>query len=61
MLRLREKVKFYTPKFCSVFYPNFKSTNTGLFVKNTGSRGIVSNLEIKYLMNFFKKQFKIKK
>jgi len=61
MLRSRQKGKFNVPNFFSVFYPNFKSTNKGLFVKNTGSRSLVSNLEIKYLKNFFLKQLKIKK
>mgnify|MGYP001215376636 CR=1 FL=1 len=60
ILNFKKKVIFKVPNFCSVYYPSFQNNNLGSFVKNTGTKSIVSNLEVNYLKNFILKKLSIK-
>ena len=60
ILNFNKKVVFKVPNFSSVYFPRFQNKNLSSFEKNTGTRSVVSDLEINYLINFLLKELSIK-
>ena len=60
ILNFNKKVVFKVPNFSSVYFPRFQNKNLSSFEKNTGTRSVVSDLEISYLINFLLKELSIK-